>query len=103
MAFGADAVYHNAMKRWLIRLLVVVVSLFGLMLVAGLVTRSVISGSSQHGLAADAWSKKQSSRTSKRRRECVWARRFDSVNVLGNRCSIRLSYGTVSNPQGLKF
>src|SRR2546430_1998 len=52
MAFGADAVYHNAMKRWLIRLLVVVVSLFGLMLVAGLVTRSVISGSSQHGLAA---------------------------------------------------
>jgi len=51
MAFGAGAVYHNAMKRWLIRLLVVAVSLAGLMLVAGLVVRSLISGSSQHGLA----------------------------------------------------
>lgn len=52
MALGADPVYHNAMKRWLIGLLVAVVALFGLILVAGLVARSLISGSSEHGLAA---------------------------------------------------
>jgi uncharacterized protein involved in outer membrane biogenesis len=52
MALDAVAVYHNAMKRWLIRLLVVVVALFGLMLVAGLVVRSLISGSSGYSLAA---------------------------------------------------
>src|SRR5690349_17738569 len=52
MALGFGAVYHNAMKRWLVRLLVVVVALFGLILAAGLVARSVVSGSSQYGLAA---------------------------------------------------
>ncbi len=52
MAPGFSAVYHNAMKRWLVRLLVVVVALFGLMLVAGLVARSVVSGASRNALAA---------------------------------------------------
>ena len=40
------------MKRWLIGLLVAVFTLFGLMLATGLVIRSMISSSSEHGLAA---------------------------------------------------
>src|SRR5258707_4117 len=52
MALGRSTVYHNAMKRWLVRLILVAVSLFGLLLVAGLVVRSVVSGSSQRVLAA---------------------------------------------------
>ncbi len=40
------------MKRWLVRLLVAIVSLFGLMLVAGLIGRSMVSGSSRNALAS---------------------------------------------------
>ena len=40
------------MNRWLVRLILVAASVFGLMLVTGVVVRSVVSNSSQHALAA---------------------------------------------------
>ena len=95
MAFGADAVYHNAMKRWLIRLLVVVVSLFGLMLVAGLVTRSVISGSSQHGLAASLSDSLGVPVT-------VGAANFDLVQWFLLRPAIALEDIAIGNPPGFR-
>jgi uncharacterized protein involved in outer membrane biogenesis len=52
MALSTAEVYHSPMKRPLIVLLAVVAVLFGLMLAAGLVASSVVSGSGQARLAA---------------------------------------------------
>src|SRR5437773_2233419 len=95
MALGADAVYHNAMRRWLIRLLVVVVSLFGLMLVAGLVARSVISGPSQHGLAASLSDSLGVPVT-------VGASNFDLVQWFLLRPAIALEDIAIGNPPGFR-
>ncbi|PYT27323.1 MAG: hypothetical protein DMG58_20560 [Acidobacteria bacterium] len=95
MALGADAVYHNAMRRWLIRLLVVVVSLFGLMLVAGLVARSVISGPSQHGLAASLSYSLGVPVT-------VGASNFDLVQWFLLRPAIALEDIAIGNPPGFR-
>ena len=93
MAFGAGAVYHNAMKRWLIRLLVVAVSLAGLMLVAGLVVRSLISGSSEHGLAGSLSDSLGVPVT-------VGAAKFDLVQWFLLRPAIALEDIAIGNPPG---
>ena len=81
------------MRRWLIRLLIVVGSLFGLMLASGLVLKMLVSGSAKDTLAASLSEKLGAQVT-------VASAGFDLMQWFSLRPAVTLESVVIANPAG---